>query len=410
MGKIGIMHYFWDENSSGVNTVVNNNLEGLLELYPGLEPIFISDRDSDKIFPKYEKRNINLNKNFSKKLLDLTKDLEAIIIENPFRQLKEFPLAPEEYKKFTENFNGGVVYRHHDVNNKLKNVVPESSNITHVTLVNPTKKQLENEYGIKVNILKNSVICENFYENNSKKDSELRESLESKGIILPNEKIIAVPNRIVDRKNIEESLMITKMLNELSSEQYRLIVTTSIIKNEPNNIFQIKYQKNLESLARKHNIKASMGEVSEIIDDINFNVGNLYHLSDFALSTSVKEGFGYMFVEPWIANTPQIGRHIEHVVPDFHKNGLDLNHLYDDDILVDGPKYKKRIKNLDNILSDKKILYKTIDKMKIPERTEYAKKVLEQNKEAVKINYNHIKIAGELANYLKLNQYGIKVA
>ena len=43
--------------------------------------------------------------------------------------------------------------------------------------------------------------------------------------------------------------------------------------------------------------------------------------------------------------------------------------------------------------------------MKIDERTENAKKVLEQNKEAVKINYNHIKIANELANYLHLNKY-----
>ena len=79
------------------------------------------------------------------------------------------------------------------------------------------------------------------------------------------------------------------------------------------------------ALARKHKINCSMGEVSEIIDDINYNVGNLYHISDFALSTSVKEGFGYMFVEPWVANTPQIGRHIDYVIPDFHKNGLDLN-------------------------------------------------------------------------------------
>jgi len=153
-----------------------------------------------------------------------------------------------------------------------------------------------------------------------------------------------------------------------------------------------------------------MGEVSETLDDVNFNVGNLYHISDFALSTSVKEGFGYMFVEPWIADTPLIGRHIDHVIPDFHKNGLNLHHLYADDVLVDGPIYKKRIKNLDNILSNKKILYNTIDKMKIEERTENAKKVLEQNKEAVKNNYNHVKIADQLGHYLKLPQYEIKIA
>jgi glycosyltransferase involved in cell wall biosynthesis len=405
MSKIGIIHYLWNENSSGVNTVINNNLEGLLKLYPNLEPVFISDRDSERTFSKYEKRNVKMGDHFTKELLDKTKDLDAVIIENPFRNLEEFPIAPQEYKKFVENFEGQVVYRHHDVDFNLKDVVPKSKNIKHTTLVDPTKKQLEEEYGIDVNILKNSVICEKFYKDNPKKDDELREKLEKLGMVLPNEKIIAVPNRIVDRKNIEESLMITKLLNESTNDKYRLLVTTSIKKNEPDNYSQIQYQKNLEDLAKKHNIPSTLGEISEIIDEENFNVGNLYHIADLALSTSVKEGFGYMFVEPWVAKTPMIGRYIEHVIPDFQKNGLDLRHLYNEDILVDGPKYKKRIKNLDQILSDKKLINKTIDNLQIGERKNYAKNVLEQNKKAVEKNYNHIKISDELAGYLKLKKY-----
>jgi glycosyltransferase involved in cell wall biosynthesis len=404
MEKIGIIHYLWNESSSGVNTVINNNIEGLLELYPNLEPVFISDRNSEKIFSKYEKRNVKMSGKFAKDLLNKTKDLNAVIIENPFRNLEEFPLAPQEYKKFVENFQGQVVYRHHDVDSHLKDVVPKSKNIKHTTLVNPTKKQLENEYNIEVDILKNSVICEKFYKNNPKKDNELKEKLERLGMILPNEKIIAVPNRIVDRKNIEESLMITKLLNESTKDKYRLLVTTSIKKNEPDNYFQIQYQKNLEALARKHDIPSTLGKISEIIDEENFNVGNLYHIADLALSTSVKEGFGYMFVEPWVAETPLIGRYIEHVIPDFHKNGLDLRHLYDEDILIDGPKYKKRIKNLDQILSNKKLIHKTIDRIQIDKRKNYAQNVLEQNKEAVEKNYNNVKIADELAGYLKLNR------
>jgi len=345
-----------------------------------------------------------MNGEFAKNLMDKTRDLDAVIIENPFRNLEEFPIAPQEYKKFVENFPGQVVYRHHDVDLNLKNVNPLSKNIKHTTLVEPTKKQLEKEYGINVDILKNSVICENFYKNNQKKDNELRENLEKLGMVLPNEKIIAVPNRIVDRKNIEESLMITKLLNESTDDKYRLLVTTSIKKNEPNNFFQIQYQKNLEALAKKHKIPSTLGEISEVIDGENLNIGNLYHIADLALSTSVKEGFGYMFVEPWISETALIGRHIEHVIPDFNKNGLDLRHLYDEDILVDGPIYKKRIKNLDQILSDKKLMCETIDKLQINERRNYAKNVLEQNKEAVEKNYNHVKIADELASYLKLNK------
>ena len=92
MKKIGIIHYLWNESSSGVNTVIGNNVEGLRELYPGIQPVFIADSASKDVFNGYKKVRVNMKKEgFHKKLLKKTKNLDAIIIENPFRQLQEYP-------------------------------------------------------------------------------------------------------------------------------------------------------------------------------------------------------------------------------------------------------------------------------------------------------------------------------
>ncbi len=46
------------------------------------------------------------------------------------------------------------------------------------------------------------------------------------------------------------------------------------------------------------------------------------------LSTSINEGFGFSFAEPWTAGRYMTGRRIDHVCRDFESNGLDLSHLY----------------------------------------------------------------------------------
>ena len=47
-----------------------------------------------------------------------------------------------------------------------------------------------------------------------------------------------------------------------------------------------------------------------------------------AITTSVKEGFGFSFLEPWTAGLAVAGRRIDYVCRDFEAAGVDLNHLY----------------------------------------------------------------------------------
>jgi hypothetical protein len=65
-----------------------------------------------------------------------------------------------------------------------------------------------------------------------------------------------------------------------------------------------------------------------------FDVGLARGLADLmgessaAVTTSVKEGFGFSFLEPWTAGRAAAGRRIDAVCGDFEKEGVRLPHLY----------------------------------------------------------------------------------
>lgn len=46
------------------------------------------------------------------------------------------------------------------------------------------------------------------------------------------------------------------------------------------------------------------------------------------VTTSITEGFGFSFLEPWMAGKFLYGRKLENICLDFEKNGLDFNNLY----------------------------------------------------------------------------------
>jgi hypothetical protein len=50
--------------------------------------------------------------------------------------------------------------------------------------------------------------------------------------------------------------------------------------------------------------------------------------SDFVLSTSVAEGFGMAFLEPWLAERPVVARRLAGVTEDFESSGVQLPDLY----------------------------------------------------------------------------------
>ena len=68
---------------------------------------------------------------------------------------------------------------------------------------------------------------------------------------------------------------------------------------------------------------------------VEFEVGESSSLPELlgsafcALTTSVKEGFGFPFLEPWTASRAVIGRRIDYVCRDFEEAGVRFDSLYD---------------------------------------------------------------------------------
>lgn len=50
--------------------------------------------------------------------------------------------------------------------------------------------------------------------------------------------------------------------------------------------------------------------------------------ADALITTSIAEGFGLAFLEPWLAGKPLVGRNLPEITADFEEHGLDLSQLY----------------------------------------------------------------------------------
>jgi hypothetical protein len=67
---------------------------------------------------------------------------------------------------------------------------------------------------------------------------------------------------------------------------------------------------------------------------VEFDVGLSSSLSNVlgsalcVITTSVKEGFGFSFLEPWTAGLSVIGRRIDYVCGDFERSGISFDSLY----------------------------------------------------------------------------------
>jgi glycosyltransferase involved in cell wall biosynthesis len=68
---------------------------------------------------------------------------------------------------------------------------------------------------------------------------------------------------------------------------------------------------------------------------VEFDVGervspsDLYGSSVCAVTTSIKEGFGFSFLEPWTAGVPVIGRRLPYLCQDFERAGVRFDGLYE---------------------------------------------------------------------------------
>ncbi|MCG3148530.1 MAG: Mannosylglucosyl-3-phosphoglycerate synthase [Verrucomicrobiae bacterium] len=129
----------------------------------------------------------------------------------------------------------------------------------------------------------------------------------------PRKKIILAPVKVMVRKNNAEAVELIKHL-----PGYQLII--SLDASSPRDQ---AYSAKLKRLVRRAKLPVIIGCGAAFADPLP-----LFHAAHAILTTSTQEGFGYTFLEGWLAGKLVVGRDLPEVTKDFHAAGVHLDHLY----------------------------------------------------------------------------------
>jgi len=125
---------------------------------------------------------------------------------------------------------------------------------------------------------------------------------------------ILYPVRAIRRKNLGEAILLSMFF----TGGQRLAVT-----QPPNSPVDASSYRDWIDWARQNQLP------------VDFEVGNktdfsrLVETSESMVTTSISEGFGLAFLEPWTAGKLLWGRRLGKITMDFEKNGIKLDFLYD---------------------------------------------------------------------------------
>ena len=147
-------------------------------------------------------------------------------------------------------------------------------------------------------------------------------------------KILLAPVKAIRRKNIVESVLLMLMLN-YKCDEYQLLVT--LPANSPEDI---AYNRAINQFVKENYLPVVIGFGLQLVSGgsdrliadgkvFSYHLTDILSLSEAVVTTSVQEGFGYVFHEPWLADKFVFGRNIDQVTSDFTERGLNLDHLYD---------------------------------------------------------------------------------
>jgi glycosyltransferase involved in cell wall biosynthesis len=133
--------------------------------------------------------------------------------------------------------------------------------------------------------------------------------------------LITYPVRVIRRKNIGEYIL----LAFLFSDKAHWLVTLP-----PQNPVEIEPYLQWKSFCMHYKIPLTF-EVGSVV-----TFEEVISASDLCFTTSIQEGFGMVFLEPWLFDKPVAGRKIKHVTDDIAKTGVDFPLLYDEFIVNSG--------------------------------------------------------------------------
>ena len=130
---------------------------------------------------------------------------------------------------------------------------------------------------------------------------------------VPQKNLILYPIRALRRKNIGEAILISLFFKNNE---------TLAITLPPNSPADMEFYEQWKTFVKekKLNVIFEAG--------LSHEFSELVHSARFLITTSITEGFGFSFLEPWTANKILWGRKLPEICHDFEKKGIRLNHLY----------------------------------------------------------------------------------
>ncbi|UCB47314.1 MAG: hypothetical protein JSV25_07875 [Spirochaetota bacterium] len=308
--------------------------------------------------------------NIAEILVEKLKDMDVIMTENlgigidpsvtyAFYLYAQYCFTSREPKKFIYRFHDFVQQRPVNFKNVKKFyesrfgimphwhsvLYPAFPNIKYIAINRYDRTRLF-EHGIEernVHYIPNSV--DRAIIPPDDRGEELRSKIVEREKLDPDVRFILYPVRCVRRKNVEEAIFLTKFFNTISGRKteirnHRLRGKFHLLVSiRPTSGDDAKYTDQLIEFVRKHNLPVTIGiddlvSMEREVDSADpnkitmYSIGDLYKASELVITTSILEGFGFAYIEPWIMDRLVIGRSIPLITPDFQASGMKLGYLY----------------------------------------------------------------------------------
>lgn len=124
---------------------------------------------------------------------------------------------------------------------------------------------------------------------------------------------VLFPVRAIRRKNIGEALLLSLYLPPAGQ------IYITLPPNSPADYPSYRHWQQL-TVKRQLPVQFEMG--------LQIDFRTLLQQACHVLSTSISEGFGFAFLEPWVAGKRMEGRLLPDICSDFSNTGIELDHLY----------------------------------------------------------------------------------
>jgi len=204
-----------------------------------------------------------------------------------------------------------------------------------------------------------------------------------------NKLLVTYPVRVIQRKNIGELILLSLLFDRMAN---------FVVTQPPKNPVEIEMYKQWKEFCVSNDIKI----VFEAGEKVDFEL--LLAASNFCITTSYREGFGMVYLEPWLMDTPVVGRDIDYITKDFKNDGFIFPTMY---YKLSIPGIKADFKELNMKMQMEiigEVLTGHISKQKVFEQNpilntlfnKVSEQTIENNKTIIKNNYS-------------LHGYGIKL-